>query len=175
MKLLRSLVCVLVCVVVCAGWGDQVVAQPPDCEDEVYAVVEGSTVTVYHDGAEYNCCPDPFEYSVTQDDSLIVVVEYEILTNPCFCICCFDLSVAIEDLAPGVYYLIFSWFNYGTEEWQEIVLDVAIPAVGQTGEPLVASVYRSDCYWGATDVPGDPPWPPEDVEVTWGLIKALYR
>lgn len=149
-------------------------AQWMECDDEVYAVVEGSTVTVHHVGALYNCCPDPFEYTVSQDDVVIEVVETEVLNNPCFCICCFDLLVQIEDLAPGGYSLIFHWFDYEAGEWLNVALDVVVPDQGQMGDPYVASTYLSDCYTAPTGVPGEPITPSPMTE-SWGQIKALYH
>lgn len=156
---------------------EQTEAQGSECEDEFITEVDDNSLIVYHNGALYNCCPDPFEYSVAQDDSLIVVTETEVLSNPCFCICCFDLSVTIEDLAPGVYYLVFTWFDYETDTWQEVVLDVVIPNLGQPPLPIVVDTYLSECYQEPSAIPDDEHTgnrPPPKLH-SWGLIKALYH
>jgi hypothetical protein len=156
---------------------DRVEAQWSECDDSFATEIDGNSLIIHHDGALYNCCPDPFNYTVDQDDSLILVTETEVLSNPCFCICCFDLSVTIEDLAPGVYDLIFTWFDYEADQWQEVVLDVVIPNVGQAPLPAVVDTYLSDCYQDPTAVPDDrdPGNRPPPEQYTWGLIKTLYR
>ncbi len=165
---------ILIILLALAGTG---FAQPVDCEDEVYAVVDGGTVTVFHDGAVYNCCPDPFEYTVEVAGDQILVVETEVLSNPCFCICCFDLFVEIEDVAPGDYTLTFTWYDYETMEWLDWILPVSVPDAGQGSEARVAATYLSDCYADPTGVPGDdgpgnqPPLKPG----SWGDVKALFR
>jgi len=150
-------------------------AQWMECDDTVYTEIDGNSLTVHHHGALYNCCPDPFSYAVVQEDNQILVTETEILSNPCFCICCFDLSVTIEDLAPGTYDLVFTWYDYESSEWLEVVLNVVVPDMGQPWAPVVASTYLSDCYHEPTAVPDDPGNAAPPKLRTWGLIKALYR
>lgn len=155
-----------------------VAAQYLYCEDDFYAVADGSTVKVYHDGAEYNCCPDPFTYEVVFDDFQIHVTETENLSEPCDCICCFDVGVEIEDVSPGTYEVIFSWFDYGPYEWLVQSMEVTVEDLGQSGQPAVGDIAQSDCYWEPTGVP-DPtadPWAePPPSRVSWGSIKALYH
>ena len=40
--------------------------------------------------------PDGFDYAVTTQDELIVVEETEILTIPCFCLCCYSLPALAD-------------------------------------------------------------------------------
>ena len=156
-------------------------AQVGICDDDVYAEIDGSTVRLYHDGSEYNCCPDHFDYDVDISAELILVTEHEVLLEPCDCICCFDLGVEIEDVPAGTYNLIFSWIDYGTYEWLEWPLQVTVPDIGQGGLLIVGAVLQSDCYWETTSVtepPGDPAAEPS-LEPrrfgSWTQIKTLYR
>lgn len=89
------------------------------CEDSVFAEVLDNTVIVYHTGAFYNCCAI-IEYTLEQEDIVINLVEKETFPEgPCYCLCCFDLSVSIEGLSPGVY-LIRVWNEDKTELYGEV-------------------------------------------------------
>jgi len=136
--------------------------------DDVYAEVEGSTVTVHHDAAQYNCCPDEFVHTVSDQGEVIVVEEFEILTTPCLCLCCYDLSAIVEPVSPGHHVILFRWYDYETGQWQEWPLDVTVPDVGQGGEAQLAATGNSGCY-------DDPTAVPESPGEGWGRIKALYR
>ena len=53
------------------------------CEDAdlIYAVVDGSTITVVHNATIYNCCPDSFVYTVDQWPNVIYIEEIEVLRS----------------------------------------------------------------------------------------------
>ncbi len=143
--------------------------------DVVRADVEGSTVTVFHDAALYNCCPDAFEYAVTQNGNQILVEEAEILTVGCLCLCCYDLSVVIEDVAPGDYLIVFRWDDYETGQWQERIVEITVPDVGQGGDAAVAGVFGLTCLDEPTAVPeDDDPEGETSQKKSWGEIKADY-
>lgn len=137
------------------------------CEDSIYATVEGSTIDVFHDGATYNCCPT-FGYTVDQIGDRIIVREVEV-EGLCDCICCMDLSVAIEDVAPGEYTIEFHWFEYGLWEWWVWEIPVTVPDVGQgAGDPSVLAFQKSECYTHTAVFQAKP-------LKSWGMIKAMYR
>lgn len=140
------------------------------CQDSVFAVVEGNSVTVYHTGALYNCCPTRFDYDVDLVDEYILIVENEVLWNPCYCICCTDLTLDIDHVPPGEYTLEFHWLDYETGVWLVEILPVVVPGgVPDPGEPIVAGSSFSGCYGGSSDVEE------QELTSTWGTIKALYR
>jgi hypothetical protein len=140
------------------------------CTDSVFAWVGGDHVRVFHTGALYNCCPTRFDYDVFVEWSSILVVENEILENPCYCVCCIDLETEIEGLAPGAYVLVFRWYDYETYEWRDWPLEIEVDDVGQgTPEPSVARAWFSDCYGSSAGVAEEEP------PTTWGMIKSLYR
>jgi hypothetical protein len=142
--------------------------------DEVHARVDEDALIIFHDAALYNCCPDPFDYTVSLEGSTIRVRESEVLTEPCYCICCFDLAVTIEGLPPGDYELEFSWYDYEGEAWLARWLEVAIPDAGQAHLPAVADRYNSGCL-AAQAVPETASPEPDDEEPpSWGRIKALF-
>jgi len=148
-------------------------AQYPWCEhaDQIYATVADSTITVHHIAAAYNCCPDGFEYAVSQQGAQLDVTETEILSTPCLCVCCYDLAVEIEHMAPGAYTLAFRWYDYETGQWQVRELPVIVPGGSPGGAPAIAAVTVSDCI--EQTAVGDPP-PIHSVEAsTWGAIKSV--
>jgi hypothetical protein len=151
------------------------VAQDPWCAgaDEIFATVEDSVITVHHVAAAYNCCPDGFAYEVSVQGTLIDVTETEILTLPCPCLCCFNLTVDIAPIAPGTYTLAFFWYDYETGAWQGRVLPVIVRAGPAGAVPAIAAAAHSACLEQAAA--GDPPPMSAVAATTWGAIKSLYR
>lgn len=76
-------------------------------QDKVFAKVDGSSASVHRDRARDNCCPDSFSDAVTISTDTLYVVETEVLTNPCACMCCCSRSATIEDLFLGEYQMVF--------------------------------------------------------------------
>jgi hypothetical protein len=163
-----KLLCFTIALTVVAG-APPALAWPGCEEDRLSAVVHSDTLIVYHDAATYNCCMDGVEYSVVQDDRQIWIQEMEILTDPCACLCCFDVSVQIEDLMAGSYTLVFTWSDYDTGQWEQWTEQVTVLDAGQGGEPFVSRVDNSGCI--------DPIAVPDpDVEPdSWGGVKSLYK
>ncbi len=142
------------------------------CTDSVFAFVDGDRIQVFHTGALYNCCPTRFDYDVSVDVGSILVVENEILEQPCYCVCCIDLETDIEDMAPGAYVLVFRWYDYETYMWRDWPLDIEVADVGQgMPGPSVALTWFSDCYGSSASVAeeGAPRLG------SWGAIKEIYR
>jgi hypothetical protein len=148
-------------------------------DDDAFTVtVADRVVTVLHEYAEYNCCMDYAEYAVAVAEQVIEVVESEVTAVPCYCLCFFDLTVAIADVPPGDYTLLFRWLDQGDTELSEVALPVIVPDVGQGDEAVVDSTEMSDCYWEMTAVPEPEDEVPEDdspVAATWSVLKATYR
>lgn len=137
--------------------------------DSVYAVVIGSTIIVHHDAAFYNCCPDEFVYAITLNGSTIGIDENEILTDPCYCLCCYNLSTLIENAAPGEHQIVFRWYDYENNGWMERELVVTVPDCGQTGPTALGEAFWDGCIT-ETSVPV-----PVPQDWTWGGIKTLFR
>ena len=164
MKTLIGLALLVATAFASPAWGQET------CTDSVYAAVDGNRIRVVHTGALYNCCPTRFDYDVSVQDNAFLVVESEILENPCYCICCIDLEMEIEDAPPGEYTLLFVWYDYDTQMWRDWMLEIDVPDVGQgTADPVVASAYFSDCYGSMSGVT------PESPGISWSAIKETYR
>lgn len=117
------------------------------CTDTIYAKVFDDTVKVFHDGAFYNCCAViAFEFEI--GDTSIDIMETETFPQgPCYCMCCFDLSLSISSVPPGAYW-VFVW-----NEDKSVLYGKTRVAVGGCGSgPVrICNVWQSDCY---TLVPG---------------------
>lgn len=143
-----------------------------DDADDVYATVDGDSVTVHHDATVYNCCPAGFHYDVDEEASVIHVLETEILDTPCFCLCCYNLSVGIKGVAPGDHEIVFRWWDYETDGPQERSIPIHVPDAGQTGELAVGVNVASECLDTAS-IPE--PEEPRVQPTTWGNLKVIYR
>ncbi len=89
---------------------------PPDSwcfPDEFEFTVEPSTLHVLHYDAEYNCCRDEIVVYVEVGADWIGLVEDEILTVPCWCMCCFNVESTVADLVPGTYTVEYCWYDEG--------------------------------------------------------------
>lgn len=82
---------------------------PAKAKDEIIAEVKGNEVYVTHRNAWYNCCIEEIKVELEQEGNLIKLIETAILEGSgCRCMCLYDVSVAISDLAVGEY-LIQVW------------------------------------------------------------------
>jgi hypothetical protein len=142
--------------------------------DLIYATVVGGTITVMHDATVYNCCPEPFAYDVLQEGSTIGVWEHEILENPCFCLCCYNLGVELLDVAPGDYVVEFHWFDYEAGDWLMRPIEVVVPPADRDGVLAIGEILNSGCT-GYSDVPEGDETPPADEPETWGAVKHIYQ
>ncbi len=139
-----------------------------DDADVVRVEVDGADVTVFHDAAVYNCCPDPFEFDTAWDGDRLVVTEHEVLTNPCFCVCCFDLDFTVENVPAGDWILRFVWWDTESTGWTEVEIPFTVDDVGQGGPAMVGESGDSGCLTssGVEDAP---------AAVPWGMVKAIYH
>ncbi len=72
-----------------------------DGDEEVIFEVNGTSLTVYHNNAYYNCCLDYFvDYGIRGGH--IVAYERD-FGDPCDCDCYFDLTSTLNDIEPGIY------------------------------------------------------------------------
>lgn len=87
----------------------------PGCgEDEVVARVEGNSILITHKNATYNCCPDDVEVILSSQGNILTLHEKEILTTPCFCLCCYNIYTEIAGLVPGEYTTVVCWQDWET-------------------------------------------------------------
>ncbi len=137
--------------------------------DLVFLEVEGTTVTIYHHATVYNCCPDLFAYEATWEEDHLVVTETEVLTIPCICLCCYDLSTTVENVPPGEWIMWFRWYDYEAHDWLQVEMPFTVDDVDQSGPVFVGATDISGCLTtsGVDDTP------PETTN--WGCIKAIYE
>jgi len=167
------------CILALVLWSGPASAQYMWCinEDVVYAEVEGTTVTFFHDAALYNCCSNPFEYSTFWENGHQVVLEDEILVNGCWCQCCYNLSVTIVDVPPGEQVIVFRWYDEESNNWIDVELTVTVPNEDTPQEDstadkiAVGSYFQTPCLDSAAPVPDDP----ADRAVSWDALKAHYK
>lgn len=89
--------------------------QYPGCgEDEIEVRVENYSIHIIHKNATYNCCPDDIKVSLLVEENVLRITETEVLTTPCFCLCCYDVKSTIVDLHPGTYVVEYCWYDYET-------------------------------------------------------------
>ncbi|MCK4660501.1 MAG: hypothetical protein KAV82_13345, partial [Phycisphaerae bacterium] len=100
---------------------------PPCGDNEIVLTVEGNTLNVLHLNATYNCCPDDIVISLTVEGDVLRLTEEEILTNPCYCICCYEVRARIVDLPSGEYTVEFCWYDYETYVEMCYTEDIVIP------------------------------------------------
>jgi hypothetical protein len=103
---------------------------PWPCEDpdEVTLTVDGHTLHILHTNANYNCCPDDIVISLLDiGEGLLRLYEEEILTLPCWCICCYTVEGTVVDLPSGDYLVEFCWFDYDTDQVECHVEQIVVP------------------------------------------------
>jgi len=71
-------------------------------EDSVLVWFSAGGVWVMHKNAFENCCSGIVS-EVVQTPQGFDVFEHDTSTNPCYCMCYFDIVTAIHDVSPGVY------------------------------------------------------------------------
>lgn len=136
---------VLLCCIILAAACSPALAQMGWCWGLDYfrtSVAEG-VISIVHESALYNCCPDRFDYSISQEGTSISVVETEVVTIPCACMCCYAIPVSVGPVQPGQYQIDFSWHD--ETGLRHTLLDVTVPEWGGRGR------------FAAMDLQVDPP------------------
>ncbi len=100
----------------------------PFCGDEqVEVTVEAGALHVLHRNATYNCCVDDITLSLAVDGVALRLTEEEVLTTPCFCVCCYDVETTVVDLTAGPYTVVFCWHDWESHGRLCHVEDIVIP------------------------------------------------
>jgi hypothetical protein len=142
--------------------------------DVVYADVNGSSVTVKHDGASFNCGTDGVNYQVDIDTEtgIIDIVETTTLEVPALCYCCFEFGVTIDDLANGDYTANYTWYDEEPDEWVTVPIYFTIAVRDEPDTPVVGFLPFSGCLPGYELQSAPDPKPPHD---TWGRLKKMFE
>ncbi len=138
--------------------------------DPIWAEVDGSTVTVYHLGAVYNCCW-VLDAELYFTEGTIDLYEIEGPGSEyCYCFCELDLSFHFEVNEPGDY-LLRVWYLRTEDGSYEYELVAELPIViEEEGEGLPLWSDQSDCGGWVTGAPE-----PVIETGSWSVIKKLYR
>lgn len=141
-----------------------------DKADDVYAELAPSGIlNLYHDAAVYNCCPDGVAFDITTEGNVLRVEEQMLGDMPCDCDCCYNLSVSVANLTPGLWTVVYVWQDLETGGPMQVELAVSIAAADSIKTPIVVDEVLSDCVDTAPVSNG-----PEDLTV-WGTLKGRYR
>ncbi len=125
--------------------------------DDIFAEVEGDQLVLHHENATYNCCPDSFTFAVTISNDILYVTEREVLTNPCSCLCCYNLSSVVGGLSPGEWQVVYRWYDDDPWGWRDWHLTVTVNDLGPPGPVQIAPSETSGCL--------DPSGTPEDIDI----------
>lgn len=85
--------------------GIPAVSAPRDQDCVEYWYVGGTVLHLNHINAAFNCCP-VVDAAVSVEGDTIMVQEIEV-EGHCMCLCLFDVTYEILDLAPASYHLVF--------------------------------------------------------------------
>ena len=85
------------------------------------------------------------------------------------CFCCWNTTVAVEDVPPGDWFVHFHYWDNETGTMVELVGSVHVEGSGQGTTFAVTDNWDSGCLEIGTPVA-------EGAETsTWGRVKALWR
>lgn len=82
-----------------------------DADVVTFWVADG-VLHMQHENAEYNCCLDDIAITLTVTGYFVHLEEAEILTLPCYCLCCYEPMATVVGLAPGTYTVELCWYDY---------------------------------------------------------------
>lgn len=138
----------------------------PSPGEEFLLEVSGHDVRVINNGAEFNC-GSIIEGDLDLECGTVTLVEVEVLEEPQYCVCPFDLIFDFT-LAPGEYTLQLwrlQWWQ--TEPELVWVTEFEILVSGFLTD---VRVEQSGCGgWGPTSIPEI-----ESETASWSRIRSLY-
>ncbi len=115
--------------------------------DSIYAYVDGNNVTIWDVGSYRNCCSF-YEMIVIQDEYHLKWLQNDI-GDACYCMCNFDLFVAIGPLEGGSYTVDVYYTEHSPEEFYVGSTTFDIGGGMQDGVLDTIGIitsYQSDCY-----------------------------
>ena len=88
----------------CTSHLEALLAEGPS-ECMYYALDSSNKLTLQHTGSVFNCCPKEITATVSVEGGVIDIAEAEDFGDGfgCTCLCTFDLTIEVADLAPGTY------------------------------------------------------------------------
>ncbi len=110
------------------------------------------TLSLTHVDAVFNCCIDYLTAQITIAGNTITISEGEVATNPCHCLCPYDLQMQIDNLPPGNYRVIVvnPYGNFGPGVVFDHTLDLSQAVSGEhcdegSSEPVGYLLSNSEC------------------------------
>ena len=100
--------------------------EAPCGESSIDLEVAGDTLHVTRHGARYNCCLDDVLVELTADGRVLRLLETEITTAPCRCLCCYEVQADVSGLTPGTYRVEYCWRDGGVEPTC-LIGEIAVP------------------------------------------------
>ena len=133
--------------------------------DALRVEVDATTaaLVVHHDGAMYNCCPEPIYYTLNPGDETLFITEHVAADPPCDCNCCYTLRMTWPAPPAGHWWIDFEWWDLESGEWRHLTDEVTIPDVGQDGADDTEA-WISDCLES----------PVTAGTASWGRMKAIF-
>ncbi len=107
-------------------------------------------LSIKHINAAFNCCPDSFGVEVSLEGNVITIVEQEYLTNPCFCLCLYDMEYSVGNVNPGTYTIkvVEPYMHFvGDDPLLQFSVDLSTTPSG------TFCVKRSGYPWGINHTP----------------------
>lgn len=159
---MRPVLLVILLLILMPSWvltGTATAQDYPWCSrmDRIYARTDGADLVLHHRLATYNCCPDSFTFTIETVGDSLFVTEHEVLTHPCDCMCCFNLSVTVADLTAGDWHIVFRWLDDEPYGWRVEYLDVHLDGAEKAGPGRVAATSYTGCL-DPMPAPEGPPY-----------------
>lgn len=95
--------------------------------DDFIVETASRRLSVLHENAAYNCCKDDIAVTLSVSGSSIAMTETEVVTIPCFCICCYPVTTTVVNLDPGLYTLNYWWADDDDGLWHCYQVAVSVP------------------------------------------------
>ena len=99
-------------------------------------------LTLKHFNAGFNCCPDGLYSNISLVNDTILIQEFEVITEPCRCLCLYDLDMLITGVESKKYTVkIIEPYYQGD---QKIIFDIDLREITNGS----FSVERDEYPWG---------------------------
>lgn len=98
------------------------------CPPDTFTLTPGpGQLHVTHDNATYNCCLDDIVVTLTVAGTRLRLRETEVLSTPCYCLCCYTVQSTVLGLAPGACTVEYCWHDQDTGQERCHIEHVLIP------------------------------------------------